>query len=190
LHFFLLFLNWTFWFHSNQKSTFTLTSVRIFLFVRKAEIPSGLILFIMDHVTIYLLHKYYRLARICDARYELNPLSLHTTFFFLWSKYIENFTRFRFVWFRFVSIGFVWFRFVSFRSVFRFVWFDFVSFRFYFVSHFTGTLCGEGYFGMNCTLRCYCKNGYCNSTSGVCQENKCKKEWTGEFCNEGNVLYS
>jgi hypothetical protein len=53
------------WFHSNQKSTLTLTSVRIFLFVRKAEIPSGLILFIMDQVTIYLLHKYYHLARIC-----------------------------------------------------------------------------------------------------------------------------
>ena len=133
MNFFLLFLNWTFSFYSNKKSTFTLTSVRIFLFVRKAEIPSGLILFIMDHVTIYLLHKYYRLARICDARYELNPLSLHTTFFFLWSKYIENFTRFRFV-----SIGFVSFDFVSFRSVS----FRFVAFRFYFVSHFTGTLFG------------------------------------------------
>ena len=130
MHFFLLFLNWTFWFHSNQKSTLTLTSVRIFLFVRKAEIPSGLILFIMDQVTIYLLHKYYRLARICDARYELNPLSLHTTFFFLWSKYIENFIRFRFVWFRFVSFRLISFRFVRFR---------FVAFRFYFVSHFTGT---------------------------------------------------
>jgi len=43
------------------------------LFVRKAEIPSGLILFIMDHVTIYLLHKYYRLALIYDARYEIKP---------------------------------------------------------------------------------------------------------------------
>jgi hypothetical protein len=31
---------------------------------------------------------------------QLNPLSLHTTFFFLWSKYIEHFTRFRFVSFR------------------------------------------------------------------------------------------
>ena len=39
---------------------------------------------------------------------KLNPLSLHTIFFFLWSKYIENLTLFRFVWFRFV-----WFRFVS-----------------------------------------------------------------------------
>ena len=56
---------------------------------------------------------------------KLNPLSLHTTFFFLWSKYIENFTRFRFVSFRLIS--------------FRFVRFRFVAFRFYFVSHFTGT---------------------------------------------------
>ena len=64
---------------------------------------------------------------------KLNLLSLHTTFFFLWSKYIENFTRFRFV-----SIGFVSFDFVSFRSVS----FRFVAFRFYFVSHFTGTLFG------------------------------------------------
>jgi hypothetical protein len=47
---------------------------------------------------------------------KLNLLSLHTTFFFLWSKYIDNFTRFRFVRFRFVA------------------------FRFYFVSHITGTL--------------------------------------------------
>jgi hypothetical protein len=69
---------------------------------------------------------------------KLNLLSLHTTFFFLWSKYIENFTRFRFVSFRFVSIGFVSFDFVSFRSVS----FRFVAFRFYFASHFTGTLFG------------------------------------------------
>jgi hypothetical protein len=55
---------------------------------------------------------------------KLNPLSLHTTVFFLWSKYIENFTRFRFDRFRFVS--------------FRSVRFRFVAFRFYFVSHFTG----------------------------------------------------
>jgi hypothetical protein len=27
----------------------------------------------MDHVTIYLLHTYCRLACICDARYEIKP---------------------------------------------------------------------------------------------------------------------
>jgi hypothetical protein len=42
---------------------------------------------------------------------ELNPLSLHTTFFFLWSKYIDNFTQFR-------SFDFVSFGFVSLRTVF------------------------------------------------------------------------
>ena len=100
--------------------------------MRKAEIPSGLILFIMDHVTIYLLHKHYRLARICDARYELNPLSLHTTFFFLWSKYIENVTRF--VSFDFVSFRSVSFDFVSFRFDRFFVSFGLISFRFVFIS--------------------------------------------------------
>ena len=162
----------------------------------------------MGHVTIYLLHKYYRLSRICDARYELiKPFVfiLHSSFSGrIISKILPDFASFDFVWFRsvfrFVSFDFVSFRFdrffvsfclISFRFVrFRFVSFRSVSFRFYFVSYFTGTMCGEGYFGMNCTLRCYCKNGYCNSTSGVCHENKCKKGWTGEFCNEGNVLYS
>ena len=151
------------------------------MFVRKAEIPSGLILFIMDHVTIYLLHKYYRLVFILHFSFSGRNIS----------KILPGFVSFDFVSFRSVSFDFVSFRLVWFDFVsFRLVWFDFVSFRFYFVSHFTGTLCGEGYFGMNCTLRCYCKNGYCNSTSGVCQENKCKKGWTGKFCNEGNVLYS
>jgi hypothetical protein len=50
---------------------------------------------------------------------QLNPLSLHTTFFFLWSKYIEHFSRFRFVSFRSVRFRFVRFRFVfiSFRTL-------------------------------------------------------------------------
>ena len=153
--------------------------------------------FIMDYVTIYLLHKYYRLARICDARYEMKRSK---SSYYIFLSLVEIYRKFYPVSFRLISFHFDRFRFVSFDFVsFRFdrffVSFDFVSFlsvsfRFYFVSHFTCTLCSEGYFGMDCTLRCYCKYGYCNSTSGVCQENKCKKGWTGEFCNEGNVLYS
>jgi hypothetical protein len=34
-------------------------------------VKCGLNLFIMNHLTIYILLKYYRLARICDARYEI-----------------------------------------------------------------------------------------------------------------------
>jgi hypothetical protein len=123
----LLFLNWTFSFYSNKKSTFTLTSVRIFLFVRKAEIPSGLNLFIMDHLTIYIhvLLKYYRLARLCDARYEIKSSK---SSYYIFLSLVEIYRKFypisfRFVWFRFVSFRFVWFRFdsfgfVSLRSVF------------------------------------------------------------------------
>ena len=114
MNFFLLFLNWTFSFYSNKKSTFTLTSVRIFLFVWKAEIPSGLILFIMDHVTIYLLHKYYRLARICDASYEMKPSK---SSYYIFLSLVEIYRKFYPISFRFVSIGLVSFDFVSFRSV-------------------------------------------------------------------------
>ena len=93
--------------------------------MRKAEIPSGLILFIMDHVTIYLLHKYYRLARICDARYELIKPFVFILHFSFSGRNISK-----------IFPDFVSFDFVSFRSVFRFVSFDFVSFRFdrFFVS--------------------------------------------------------
>jgi hypothetical protein len=134
LNFFLLFLNWTFSFYSNKKSTFTLTSVRIFLFVRKAEIPSGLNLFIMDHLTIYIhvLLKYYRLARLCDARYEIKSSK---SSYYIFLSLVEIYRKFYPISFRFV-----WFRFVSFRLIsFRFVRFRFVAFRFYFVSHFTCT---------------------------------------------------
>jgi hypothetical protein len=57
---------------------------------------------------------------------KLNHLSLHTTFFFLWSIYRKFYPiSFRFDRFRFVSFDFVLFR--------------FVAFHFYFISHFTGT---------------------------------------------------
>ena len=117
MNFFLLFLNWTFSFYSNKKSTFTLTSVRIFLFVRKAEIPSGLNLFIMNHLTIYILLKYYRLARICDARHEIKSSK---SSYYIFLSLVEIYRKF-------------------YPISFRFVRFRFVAFRFYFVSHFTGT---------------------------------------------------
>ena len=89
----------------------------------------------MDHVTIYLLHKYYRLARICDVRYEIKPFK---SSYYIFLSLVEIYRKFYPISFRFVSIGFVSFDFVSFRSVS----FRFVAFRFYFASHFTGTLFG------------------------------------------------
>ena len=79
--------------------------------MRKAEIPSGLILFIMDHVTIYLLHKYDRLARICDARYEIKPSK---SSYYIFLSLVEIYRKFYPISFRFVALRSV---FISFRTL-------------------------------------------------------------------------
>ena len=82
--------------------------------MRKAEIPSGLILFIMDQVTIYLLHKYYRLARICDARYEIKPSK---SAYYIFLSLVEIYRKFYPISFRLISFRFDRFRLISLRFV-------------------------------------------------------------------------
>ena len=89
--------------------------------------PSALIFFIMDHVTIYLLHKYYRLARICDVRYEIKPFK---SSYYIFLSLVEIYRKFYPISFRFVS-----FRLISFRLIsFCFVRFRFVSLLSVFIS--------------------------------------------------------
>ena len=73
----------------------------------------------MDHVTIYLLYTYYRLARICDARYEIKPSKSAYYIFLSLVEIYRNFypISFRLISFRFVSFDFVSLRLVSFRFV-------------------------------------------------------------------------
>ena len=79
--------------------------------MQKVEIPSGLILFIMDHVTIYLLHKYYRLVQICDARYEIKPSKSSYDIFL---SLVEIYRKFYQISFRSVSLRSI---FISFRTL-------------------------------------------------------------------------
>ena len=71
----------------------------------------------MNHLTIYILLKYYRLARICDGRHEIKSSK---SSYYIFLSLVEIYRKF-------------------YPISFRFVRFRFVAFRFYFVSHFTGT---------------------------------------------------
>ncbi|XP_021359821.1 protein draper-like isoform X2 [Mizuhopecten yessoensis] len=43
--------------------------------------------------------------------------------------------------------------------------------------------CPIGTFGINCTGECFCKNGTCDPTNGVCPGNACDRGWNGPSCS-------
>ncbi|XP_021359822.1 multiple epidermal growth factor-like domains protein 10 isoform X1 [Mizuhopecten yessoensis] len=48
---------------------------------------------------------------------------------------------------------------------------------------FCDEACPIGTFGINCTGECFCKNGTCDPTHGVCPGNACDRGWNGPSCS-------
>lgn len=48
-----------------------------------------------------------------------------------------------------------------------------------------GAYCQLGFFGLNCSMRCYCRNKYpCDYVTGMCPLDQCHSGWKGSSCSE------
>lgn len=57
-----------------------------------------------------------------------------------------------------------------------------VSFNCFFLLKITNIVCGNVYYGNNCSFRCALRCKTCQNTDGFCI---CKKDWIGLNCTEG-----